>query len=214
MTGINPWQSNILDFPDHRYSKYRQTAEKYRIIQLGICAWKKISANAPNNYENTGSVHSSPSHHNSPHSQDYHIQKMSSYIARPYNIYIFPEDNSGQQQINCETGAIIFNRDHKMDFNKWIYKGIPYLNAKQESSMRESLMDGNLNFYNPQDKNKFKNVILNKDDVLGWMKDIGYRFGADISEESNNGILIEFDTSVADQIEYSLDRHCIRYSEE
>jgi len=162
MTGINPWQSNILDFPDHRYTKYRQTAEKYRIIQLGICAWKKISANAPNNYENTGSVHSSPSHHNSPHSQDYHIQKMSSYIARPYNIYIFPEDNSGQQQINCETGAIIFNRDHKMDFNKWIYKGIPYLNAKQESSMRETLMDGNLNFYNPQDKNKFKNVILNK----------------------------------------------------
>jgi hypothetical protein len=140
MTGINPWNNHILDFPDFRYSKYRSTAEKFRIIQVGICTWKKTGGSEENNSKNP------------------------SYIARPYNIYIFPEDFSGNNLINCETAALIFNREHKMDFNKWIYKGIPYLNAKQESNLIETLSDGNLNFYNPLDKSRYKNVALTKNE--------------------------------------------------
>lgn len=40
--------------------------------------------------------------------------------SKPYNFYIFPSENG---IINGETGAIIFNRDHGLDFNKWIYEG-------------------------------------------------------------------------------------------
>ena len=96
LTGINPWNNNILDFPETRYTKYKSTAEKFRIIQLGICTWHK-------NYDQN--------------------ENKFNYIVRPYNIYVFPEENVGNSLINCETGAIIFNRDHGMDFNKWIYKG-------------------------------------------------------------------------------------------
>jgi hypothetical protein len=95
MTGISPWNNNIIDFPEHRYTKYKATAEKFRIIQLGICAWKKVYSN----------------------------ENEFNYISKPYNIYMFPEDTVGNSLLNCETAAIIFNREHKMDFNKWIYKG-------------------------------------------------------------------------------------------
>jgi hypothetical protein len=132
MTGIDPWKNNILDLPDQRYLKYKATAEKYRIIQLGLCLWNKTDFN--------------------------------SYQALPYNIYMFPEDFSGNNQINCETSAIIFNREHNMDFNKWIYKGISYLNAKQESQLLEGITDSNVNFYDPSDKLKYKNITLYKDE--------------------------------------------------
>jgi hypothetical protein len=136
MTGINPWNRNLIDFPDSRYGKYKQIAEKFRIIQLGICTWKKVTK------ENS----------------EFH------YEAKPYNIYVFPEDWSGNTHINCETAAIIFNRENKMDFNKWIYKGVSYMNAKQESTQIDSATDGNLNFYNPNDKTKFKTISLTKDE--------------------------------------------------
>ena len=97
MTGISPWNNNnLIDFPEARYLKYKQTAEKFRIIQLGLCMWKKIDVKDGENI----------------------------YLAKPYNIYLFPEDIAGNNLLNCETAAIIFNREHKMDFNKWIYKGI------------------------------------------------------------------------------------------
>jgi hypothetical protein len=85
--------NNILDYPEERYLKYKSTAEKFKIIQIGICCFSKSK-------ENNGE-----------------------YTAKPYTFFIFPEENSGNNFINCETNAIIFNRDHKMDFNKWIYEG-------------------------------------------------------------------------------------------
>ncbi len=106
LTGINPWQNNILDFPEARYTKYKQTAEKFRIIQLGICTWHKYFNETENKYK---------------------------FIARPYTIYVFPEENVGNALLNCETSAIIFNREHGMDFNKWIYKGkIFHLNGNKQ----------------------------------------------------------------------------------
>lgn len=45
------------------------------------------------------------------------------WITKPFNIYTFPEEYTGNIFINCETSALLFNKDHGMDFNKWIYKG-------------------------------------------------------------------------------------------
>jgi hypothetical protein len=95
LTGISPWNNNILDTPEERFQKYKQTAEKYKIIQFDLTTFKK---------------------------------ENNQWFAKPYNCYIFPEDNSVNHYINMETPAIIFNREHKIDFNKWIYEGIPYIN--------------------------------------------------------------------------------------
>ena len=51
-----------------------------------------------------------------------------SYIAKPYNIYVFPSEKMNNNQCNLEIDAIIFNREHGCDFNKWINEGVPYLN--------------------------------------------------------------------------------------
>lgn len=47
-----------------------------------------------------------------------------------------------------------------MDFNKWIYHGIPYINAKYEKVLTDSLMDSNINFYNPDNIKTNKQVNL------------------------------------------------------
>jgi poly(A)-specific ribonuclease len=140
MTGIAPYSSNITDFPDGRYSKNKMTAERFRIIQLGICTWKKIPSIG--------------------------MDDKPVFLSKPYNIYVFPEEDSGPGSglINCETAAIIFNRDHGMDFNKWIYKGVHYINSKQLKTMTDSATEWNINFYDPSDKTKFKNIMLYKDE--------------------------------------------------
>ncbi len=50
-----------------------------------------------------------------------------------------------------------------MDFNKWIYKGIPYLNAKMEKQTLDNLGESNINLYDPSNHLKAKNVYLIQD---------------------------------------------------
>lgn len=94
---MNSSSNNILDYPEERYLKTKKTAEKFQIIQIGLCLFMKTNQNNTNN--------------------------SNEFIVKPYSFYLFPEDYSGNPFITCETSAIIFNREHKMDFNKWIYEG-------------------------------------------------------------------------------------------
>lgn len=86
------------------------------------------------------------------------------FLAKPYNFFVFPEENSGNPNINWELGAIIFNREHKMDFNKWINKGIPYMNSKQEKRELEYINDSNINLYNPEGNNRKTINLFREDD--------------------------------------------------
>jgi hypothetical protein len=61
-----------------------------------------------------------------------------------------------------ETSAIIFNREHKMDFNKWIYQGIPYMSAKYEKSLIDTVKESNINVYN-SDKVKPSSLYREED---------------------------------------------------
>ena len=99
MTGINPKNKAITDSPQERYIKYKHTAEKFKIIQMGITTFKKKE------------------------SWNESLGQKAYYECKPYNAFLFPEDNSGNNLITCETSAIILNRENKVDFNKWIYEG-------------------------------------------------------------------------------------------
>jgi poly(A)-specific ribonuclease len=135
LTGIANKMRNFLDSPTERYFKIKISAEKFKIIQLGIVPWFKNENN-----------------------------KIVEYRAKPYNIYLFPDEEVGNQQINCELSSIVFNRENGMDFNKWIRNGVNYINEKQFKRISENLIENNINNYNPDDTKKFKKVNLYKED--------------------------------------------------
>lgn len=57
------------------------------------------------------------------------------YVARPYNFYLFPDAGT----ITMEGSSINFLRTHNMDFNKWIYEGVPYLTSDGLKKVYSSL---------------------------------------------------------------------------
>jgi len=120
MTGIENDKNNIIfDTPKNRYIKYKKTAEKYSIIQLGLTIFikDKTDPNLINCY--------------------------------PYNFYLFPNANDlkalSQDNMNFEIKSMIFNSNGKIDFNKWISEGIYYLNKKQYRQLYINITQNNLN---------------------------------------------------------------------
>ena len=120
MTGIENDKNNIIiDTPKNRYIKYKKTADKYSIIQLGLTIFKKDKTD-PNLYN-----------------------------CYPYNFYLFPNANDlkalSQDNMNFEIKSMIFNSNGKIDFNKWINEGIYYLNKKQYRQLYINITKNNIN---------------------------------------------------------------------
>ncbi len=90
----------IYDSPEENFQKNKYMAENYRIIQVGITPFIKKENNDK------------------------------AYIAKPYNIYAFPSEKQSNNRFDFFLETIIFNREHGIDFNKWISQGIPYLNGE------------------------------------------------------------------------------------
>jgi poly(A)-specific ribonuclease len=51
-----------------------------------------------------------------------------------------------------------------MDFNKWINKGIPYINAKHEKKELDYIIESNINNYDPLNINKVKTINIYKEE--------------------------------------------------
>lgn len=130
LNGLFPLYETVLDSPEDRYLSYKKTAERYRIIQVGIVPFHKVNEKE--------------------------------YIARPYKIYVFPNNEFHNNRFDGEIGAIVFNRDHGMDFNKVIYGGVPYVNNFNLKRMTEHYMNDSLNFYEKENRHSFKSIVLYK----------------------------------------------------
>jgi hypothetical protein len=114
MTGISiPGceREKMDDTTEQRYQKMRAAAEHYKIIQIGLCLFHEVKEDA------SAAKSGQPS--------------IPRFCARPYNFYLFPEEG----QINMEAEAIAFNKQHGMDFNKWIYEGIPYVTEESHKAL-------------------------------------------------------------------------------
>lgn len=69
------------------------------------------------------------------------IPRGDTYEACPYNFYIFPDEGAGKNpRIILEVSAIAFNKQHNMDFNKWIYEGIPYVDDVTDKELFNKYM--------------------------------------------------------------------------
>ena len=102
---------NGTDTVPFRYKNVREVAATFGIIQIGIAVFAS---------DNT---------------------------CRVFNFYVFPRPVTDGDKISsipniCMCSASTnFNRSNGMDFQRWIDKGITYVDASLESALRESLLD-------------------------------------------------------------------------
>lgn len=112
MTGISVpgQQERYEDLPQERYAKIRKAASTYNIIQFGVAIFHE-------EHQHNG------------------LERARRYICRAYNFYVFPEVGN----IGMEATSVAFNRDHGMDWNKWIRQGIPYLTRQAADKLEAKL---------------------------------------------------------------------------
>lgn len=56
-------------------------------------------------------------------------------VARVYNFYTFA-GKGNPRDVVLSPSAVDFLRKHKMDFQKWIYEGVPFVDAVGERKLR------------------------------------------------------------------------------
>lgn len=100
----------IDDTPADRYSKMRNVASRYAIIQFGLAIFHQKQC--------TGDVQN----------------ECETYEAHVYNFYLFPE----MGPVNMDASGIHFNTNHGMDWNKWLREGIPYLNQQAAKKLKDN----------------------------------------------------------------------------
>jgi len=125
MSGIHMPDSEaerMDDTTEGRYAKMKSVAETYSIIQIGMCLFHEATPEQQQQESQTTPSASASTLHRPP-----------SFIARPYNFYLFPASG----RIVLEASAIAFNKRHGMDFNKWMYEGIPFVSAEGEQTLKE-----------------------------------------------------------------------------
>ncbi|GJQ71255.1 hypothetical protein Trydic_g10995 [Trypoxylus dichotomus] len=107
--------NSLFDTPNERYQKLRTLCEQIVPMQIGISAF---SFNAGDN----------------------------SYTADMYTFYVFPKKFYNiNSTFVFQASSLQFLCSYNFDFNKFVYKGIPYINRIQETEIRslenESLVD-------------------------------------------------------------------------
>ena len=87
----------------------RSVAERFQLIQLGVSFFVLEPTTIPGETR---------------------------YTAYPYNIYLFPEEKPGSRSdVVFDVDTVNFHKQQKLDFNKWIYEGVPYLSERVEKML-------------------------------------------------------------------------------
>ena len=133
LSGLMQNKYKIYDSPEENFLKGKYDADNFRIIQFGISVFMKDKNNDKE------------------------------YISKPYNIYVFPSEKQNNGKFNFYIESILFNRVHGCDFNKWITKGVSYLNEDNLNKLIDRTFNGDINKYNPNDVASFKKIKLYKE---------------------------------------------------
>ena len=121
MTGIDlsdkQWRYSRADSAAVRYRKMAAVAERFSLIQFGVCPFvPRDGAAAPFPLDATA--------------------EGAPLVAHPFGVFVFPEGD--QRHITLSPTSIAFLRSHDMDFNAWLSHGVPYVDAAGEARLRRA----------------------------------------------------------------------------
>ncbi|KAK4278288.1 hypothetical protein QN277_016153 [Acacia crassicarpa] len=118
MTGITsaPWRESFeFDRSDIRYLKVKDSADKFAVVQVGVCPFRWDSA----------------------------TQLFVSYPYNFYVFPRQELAGLGPREFLCQTASIDFLAKYQFDFNACIHEGISYLSREQESEAIRCLNSAN-----------------------------------------------------------------------
>lgn len=112
LTGLRPSdeKENYFDTVEERFRFLRQSASKFLLVQFGMVLF-------------------------------FYDEETDEFTHRAYNFYIFPSQFSSAApnvRFLCEAPSLEFLASWGFDFNKLIYKGIPYLTHVVEQKMKDN----------------------------------------------------------------------------
>jgi len=90
--------------PQDRYAAMAAAASKYGVLQYGITLFTWAADKGA----------------------------AGQWVASPFNFFLFPEGRDTDVVLNAD--SIAFLKKHGMDFQKWIYQGVPFVNGEGEVS--------------------------------------------------------------------------------
>lgn len=106
-------RNSALDTPAERYAKVRSSANKFLLVQFGLCTF-----------------------HYDESKKSYTNRAFNVYVwPRPYN-HAAPDT-----RFLCQTSSIDFLAKQKFDFNKLIYEGVAYLRPTDEQRLKDQLAE-------------------------------------------------------------------------
>ncbi|XP_004674225.1 PREDICTED: poly(A)-specific ribonuclease PARN-like domain-containing protein 1 [Condylura cristata] len=132
-----PQQISLFDLPSEWYLKTRHSIQQFTICQIGLSVFSSIEG------------------------------ETNKYVAHSCNFFLFPTTfGTLDSEFSFQASSVQFLNQYGFDYNKFLKKGIPYMNEEQERKMKQSILTGNWRGRSSLDKDQIKVVI---DEVTRWL---------------------------------------------
>ncbi|XP_021103447.1 poly(A)-specific ribonuclease PNLDC1 isoform X5 [Heterocephalus glaber] len=93
--------------------------------------------------------------------------QASGYIAHSCNFFLFPTTfGILDTEFSFQASSVQFLNQYGFNYNKFLKKGIPYMNEEQEKKIKHSILTGNWKVRSSLDKDQIK-VVINE--VTRWL---------------------------------------------
>nr|XP_036881893.1 poly(A)-specific ribonuclease PNLDC1 [Manis javanica] len=130
-------QISLFDLPSDWYLKTRQNVQKFTICQIGLSMFSSIEG------------------------------ESNKYVAHSCNFFLFPTTfGTLDSEFSFQASSVQFLNQYGFDYNKFLKKGIPYMNEEQEKKITHNILTRKWRTHSSLDKDQIKVVI---DEVTRWL---------------------------------------------
>jgi hypothetical protein len=132
-------EPSLKDSADQRYIKLKKAIQLFSPLQIGLSTFR-------------------------------HDSEQRCFVSDSYNFFLFPRNYGINLDLinSFQTSSVEFLSKYEFDFNKLIYKGIPYMNSKQEKALEAKLRRNYFNSVLEKETDE-KNVQRVCSEITDWL---------------------------------------------